>query len=211
MTVNQGNVQQIGKHDVVMALSVFHHMQDWREVYKRLSLLCKTMIVESAHPEELNVRKMSRTIRNAKNIVGPQLQRFEADAFETLCYDPPLDKPSVLRPTFLIKFAVDGHIEEGTGGASSYMPADAKYWEPLGFVPYPGTLNINVGRPNREWLKSRDGVEVDKLKYVPARVNGMGGFLRFTRDKNVVEFLSQYRLRDALSVETGDLVEVRVR
>jgi len=211
MNIVQANAQAVGKHDVIMALSVFHHMQDWEHVYVRLGLLCKTMIVESAHPGELDVPKMSRTIKKAENILDKQYEKFTADAFETLCYEAPLDKPSVKRPTLLIKFAVDGRIEEGKGGASARMPRDPEYWEPLGFLPYPGTLNVNVGIKNREWLRSKDGVEINGLKYVPAKVNGMGGFIRFSRDANLVEFLSQYRLRDVLNVETGDTVEVRPR
>lgn len=211
MLVTGSNVQKIGKHDVIMALSVFHHMPDWESVYDQLKLLCKSMIVEAAHPNELKGPRPSRTIRRAEGWITDQYERFTQDASSVLCEEASIDMPLALRPTVLIKCAVDGTVEEGKGGASWLMPRDAAFWEPLGFLPYPGTFNVNVGQDNQAWFKAMDGVEIEGIKYVPARVNGMGGYVRFVKNANVVEFLSQYRLRDVLDVATGDTVEVRPR
>ncbi len=99
----------------------------------------------------------------------------------------------------------------------------------LGFVPYPGTLNIviyeKVFLENRlildtaKYLYIPEHKEQDRIlgsvKLYPATINGISPAAvviptRTTHPKSVVEVISPYHLREKLNLKDGDEVEVEV-
>jgi len=47
-----GGIRKLGKFDVVLCLSVLHHVPQWRAVFKALRDAGRIVFVETAHPDE---------------------------------------------------------------------------------------------------------------------------------------------------------------
>jgi riboflavin kinase len=98
----------------------------------------------------------------------------------------------------------------------------------LGFVPYPGTLNVLINDEesmrNRIDLDTIRGLEIPEhkerdmvlgaVKAFPARIRSLEAALvipaRTIHPRSVVEIISPYNLRRELSLSDGDEVEIEV-
>lgn len=244
MRVTAENVENVGYHDAILCLSVLHHLEDWEAVYEGLKAQCKTFVVEVCHPDEAK-GDLSPVIAATADRIAPIHERVSEDAVDLIAETPCLDDRSIMRPTYLVrgdawpddseetkpdtdespeKRTVCGVVESGTGKAATLMGelTDAD-WEPLGYVPFPGTLNVAVSETDRDFLKALDGVEAPGLRrsthYVPVAVPGplapVEAHVHFARSpggrpEKVIEILAPVDLRN-LGYEDGDKIEVTPR
>lgn len=123
-----------------------------------------------------------------------------------------------------------GTVTSGLGEGSFYMSLEGyvkQFIEKLGFKPYPGTLNV-VLKPEyvkyRLYLDMLPGIYIQGfsngsrtyggVKCFKAMINGVPGAIllieRTHHGPNVIEIISQYKLRDVLNLRDGDEVEILV-
>nr|WP_306308665.1 DUF120 domain-containing protein [Sulfuracidifex tepidarius] len=146
----------------------------------------------------------------------------------------------LLRCLEMIKEAIEtkrelrfkGKVVSGLGEGKIFL--SIKYYEEeisrrMGFVPYPGTLNLNLydksSVENRIILDANSGILIPEHKFedrvlgavkmFPATVNGIGPAaivipLRTVHPKSVIELISPFSLREKLNLKDGDDVEVIV-
>ena len=120
---------------------------------------------------------------------------------------------------------IDGEVTTGLGKAAYFLSQDfytKEFKKNLGFIPYPGTLNIIVGEeylPKISEIKNtcenliKPDTEFGAVKYIEAVLNDeIKGAIVFpaktTHEENYLEFISENRLRDELNLEDGDVVSL---
>lgn len=251
LKVTAETVGKVGYHDAILCLSVLHHMPDWREVYEGLKAQCRVLIVEVCHPDE--AAGDSPVMQETGDRIAPIFEAVSVDAEDILCESPCLDDPRILRPTYLIRGTgapafriisdsmtdgpeltvigdegpervIVGVVESGSGKAAKLMQEADLDWSPLGYEPFPGTLNVAVTAEDRDYLKSRAGVKAPGLRrsthYVPARIaserGDVDGHVHFARSpagrpEKVIEIVAPVALRSLLGLEDGRQLEVRPR
>lgn len=127
---------------------------------------------------------------------------------------------------------LDGRLVSGMGEGAYYMSLDGyvrQFRSAIGYVPFPGTLNVLLDRPHHamaaERLDAMDGVLISGfsdgrrtygwVRCLAATVNGSIGchVIRLERthhDPDTVEIISSMRIRDAGMLGDGSRVSVRV-
>jgi riboflavin kinase, archaea type len=125
------------------------------------------------------------------------------------------------------RVAIVGTVTSGLGEGRYYLSQPGyvvQFTERLGYVPYPGTLNVRVGGAALRTLgvvAAWPGIRIDGFQASgrtfgganchPARINGRPCHLiRPDRShyQDVVEFIAEERLRDALHVKDDDSVRI---
>ena len=120
-----------------------------------------------------------------------------------------------------------GIVVSGMGEGRYYTEQSGyveQFKEKLGFVPYPGTLNIEiefVERNKLRLLKNSKAILIDEFKTknrsfggvrcFRAEVNGLNGAIVLplrSHYSNVLEFISQDFLREKLNIADGDGVKI---
>lgn len=234
LRVTADTVDKVGYHDAILCLSVLHHMPDWREVYEGLKAQCRVLIIEVCHTDE--AAGDSPVMKLTGERIAPVFEAVSADAEDILCETPCLDDPSILRPTYLVRGTgapaftilsdsmdeedsdearvVVGIVESGTGKAAELMGEADLDWSPLGYEPFPGTLNVGVSMADRDYLKGLDGVEAPGLNrsthYVPVRVDDLECHVHFSRARKTIELVAPVSLRE-LGYSDGSRIEVHPR
>lgn len=118
---------------------------------------------------------------------------------------------------------INGEVITGLGKASYFLSQEFytnEFEKNLGFIPYPGTLNVVVSdeyldeineiKNNCENLiKPDEGFGA--VRYIEAKLNDIiDGAIVFpaktTHEENYLEFIAECKLRDKLSLEDGDTV-----
>lgn len=120
---------------------------------------------------------------------------------------------------------IDGEVTTGLGKAAYFLSQEfytKEFKKNLGFVPYPGTLNVVVSdeyldeineiKNNCENLIKPD-TEFGAVKYIEANLNGeISGAIVFpaktTHEENYLEFIAENKLRDQLNLKDGDTVSL---
>lgn len=197
--------------DVTLALAVLHHMPDWEQVYEAMRRSCRTLVVEVAHPDEMD-GPLSPTLVETGHRIGPIHERV-LDEGELVAETP--GPNGVARPIVAVANTWTGTVEDGKGRATEVMAnRPAGFFAPLGYHPHPGTLNVRVGRAGKSWVKRLPGpVTLDGEgggsagPYWPISIDGVDGHVRTSRAQATVEVVAPVRLRDL--VDGG--VEVRPR
>lgn len=124
---------------------------------------------------------------------------------------------------------IEGVVSQGEGEGAYYMkqPFYREGFDALfGFEPFPGTLNLSVDGEDLASLRSlraRDGSKIPKVSTpertfggvtgFPARVRGEEAAVIFphrTRHEDVLEVICPVRLRDALGLDDGEVLTVKV-
>ncbi|WP_406531907.1 DUF120 domain-containing protein [Methanobrevibacter sp.] len=120
---------------------------------------------------------------------------------------------------------ITGEVTTGLGKAAYFLSQEfysRKFKKNLGFVPFPGTLNVIV---NEEYLDEINEIKVNcknlikpdegfgAVKYIEAILNDkIKGAIVFpaktTHEENYLEFISQNKLRDELNLNDGDIVSL---
>lgn len=123
-----------------------------------------------------------------------------------------------------------GSVISGTGEAASFTRLDwvcRQCLQQLGFEPYPGTLNLRIAEGQLQILKflqNQPGVELVpptaefcSSRALPVQVGGIACALILpergvrVHDDAVVEIIAPLRLREALEIEDGDVVDILFR
>ena len=120
---------------------------------------------------------------------------------------------------------INGEVTTGLGKAAYFLSQEfysREFKKNLGFVPFPGTLNVIV---NEEYLDGINEIKVNcknlikpdegfgAVKYIEAILNDkIKGAIVFpaktTHEENYLEFISQNKLRDELKLNDGDVVSL---
>ncbi|WP_288266996.1 DUF120 domain-containing protein [uncultured Methanobrevibacter sp.] len=120
---------------------------------------------------------------------------------------------------------IEGEVTTGLGKAAFFLSQEfytREFEKNLGFVPFPGTLNIVVSDDHLDEInKIKDACEnlikpdegFGAVKYIEAILNEeVEGAIVFpaktTHEENYLEFISENRLRDELNLEDGDVVSL---
>ncbi len=113
-----------------------------------------------------------------------------------------------------------GKVVSGTGEGRRYVLIYMSVFrEKLGFEPYPGTLNIDVGFDASKIYLSLNPIVIDppsntyKPVYaLPARIDDTEGYVirpfATSHKWNILEFIAPYCIREKLGLRDGDLVEI---
>ena len=120
---------------------------------------------------------------------------------------------------------IEGKVTTGLGKAAYFLSQEfytKEFEKNLGFVPYPGTLNIIVEEENLSKINEiknnceniiKPDTEFGAVKYIDAVLNDeVKGAIVFpaktTHDENYLEFIAENKLRDQLDLEDGDIVNI---
>ena len=118
---------------------------------------------------------------------------------------------------------IEGEITTGLGKAEYFMSQEfytKEFKKNLGFVPYPGTLNIVVNEQYldeisqiknscKNLIKPEDGFGA--VKYIKAKLNDeIDGAIVFpaktTHEEKYLEFIAEIKVREKLNLNDGDIV-----
>ena len=120
---------------------------------------------------------------------------------------------------------IEGKVASGMGKAEFFLSQEFytnEFKKNLGFVPFPGTLNVIVSEDHLDEINEiKDNceniIEPDEgfgaVKYVEAKINGIiDGAIVFpaktTHEINYLEVISEKKLRDELNLNDGDIISL---
>ncbi len=125
-----------------------------------------------------------------------------------------------------------GTVFTGIGKGAYYVghpEYKRRMLEKLGYVPYPGTLNLRLSAPSdirrRKELRENKGVRIEPFEHKGERFSGLNCFegemngvrvnlliVEITHyDDSVMELISPVYLRGELSLRDGDHADVTIR
>ena len=120
---------------------------------------------------------------------------------------------------------IDGEVTTGLGKAAYFLSQEFytnEFKKNLGFVPYPGTLNLIVSEDHLDEINEiKDNCEnlikpdegFGAVKYIKAiladKVEGAIVFpAKTTHEENYLEFIAENKLRDELDLNDGDVISL---
>lgn len=120
---------------------------------------------------------------------------------------------------------IDGEVTTGLGKAAYFLSQDfytKEFKKNLGFIPFPGTLNIIVPESYlNEINEIKDNCEniikpdegFGAVKFIEATLNNkIEGAIVFpaktTHEENYLEFIAENKLREILNLKDGDIVSL---
>lgn len=119
---------------------------------------------------------------------------------------------------------LEGRVVSGIGRGASYIGMSTyqnRFKEELGFIPYPGTLNIEVDEEARKrFQENGNGIEIDSFEVDGERFSAVTAYPATIKDvdvavldleitdhpNSIVELIAPVNLRDELSLEDGDKI-----
>ena len=118
---------------------------------------------------------------------------------------------------------IEGEVTTGLGKAAFFLSQDFyknEFKNNLGFIPYPGTLNVVVSEDHLDEINEiknscENLIKPDEgfgaVKYIEAVLNDkISGAIVFpaktTHEENYLEFIAENKLRDELNLNDGDIV-----
>ena len=118
---------------------------------------------------------------------------------------------------------IEGEVTTGLGKAAYFLSQEFytnEFKKNLGFIPFPGTLNIIVSENHLDEINEiknscENLIKPDEgfgaVKYIEATLNEkINGAIVFpaktTHEEHYLEFIAENKLRDELSIEDGDIV-----
>jgi len=118
--------------------------------------------------------------------------------------------------------AIRGKVATGLGEGQYYLSREgycSQFHRKLGFVPFPGTLNIKLDKPfipSGEAIKimefSDEGKTFGGCQCYLTRINGIKAVIvrpeRSSYPSDLIEIIAPIRLRESLGLSDGDEVEV---
>ena len=121
---------------------------------------------------------------------------------------------------------IEGEVTTGLGKAAYFLSQEFytnEFKKNLGFIPYPGTLNVIVSEDHLDEITEiknscENLIKPDEgfgaVKYIEAvlneKINGAIVFpAKTTHDENYLEFIAEDKLRDQLKLNDGDIVSLQ--
>ena len=93
----------------------------------------------------------------------------------------------------------------------------------LGFVAYPGTLNLKVSRAQLNLLKKDNAIQIEGIKKnnrifggadcYRAKIKNINGVIiipHLTKHNDVIEFIAPIHLKSELKLKDGDKIKVEL-
>ena len=120
---------------------------------------------------------------------------------------------------------IDGEVTTGLGKAAYFLSQEfytKEFEKNLGFIPFPGTLNVVVSDDYLDEINEiknncKNLIKPDEgfgaVKYIEAKLNDkIDGAIVFpaktTHEENYLEFIAETKLRDELMLNDGDIVSL---
>ncbi len=120
---------------------------------------------------------------------------------------------------------IDGEVVTGLGKAAYFLSKEVytnEFKKNLGFVPYPGTLNVIVSEEYLDEINEiknncENVIKPDEgfgaVKFIEATLNDkIRGAIVFpaktTHEENYLEFIAENKLRDEFNLHDGDVVTI---
>lgn len=138
-----------------------------------------------------------------------------------------------IEPTESDSLLVEGRVFKGLGEGAYYISKPGykkQFKKKLGFVPFPGTLNLKLTKPNhmmlRQQLESHQGIEIEGFSdgertyggakcfeaIINDKVTGIALIIHRTHhDASVLELIAPISLRSKLKISENDLVRVQIK
>lgn len=205
--------------DVVLALSVLHHMPDWRRVLDEITACRHAAVVEVPHPDETWMRSAS-----ARHEV-PELHETVLSAGERIGESERVgrDGRTYQRPIVVIDGRIRRHAGTVFGGSGSNSRKMRQFGDglnaALGYEPFWGSLNLHMphavrlGEPWLNWL-GRDGAKTRDYQFWRAWIGGLRCHAMIPGNRghgpDCVEIVAPVKLRDHLGLADGDTVTIDV-
>lgn len=206
------------------------------------------LLKKGAHERgvEVSLNELSKEIGSSKQTAARRLERLQKQGLIHKTYGPKGQTVGLtagglaelkaiyidMERTFkkgLVKIRFSGRVTTGLGEGSYYMrqaPYVEKFRKELGYVPYPGTLDVRldaealearetlIKMPGRviEGFKSKDRA-FGRVKFFPAKMKGVDGAIILpsrSTHLDVLEFISSKNLRKTLKLRDGSRVELEV-
>lgn len=225
--VDAGWIARQPRFDVILALSVLHHMPDWRDVLRELQACRGFAVVEVPAPNEWrwmtsaparrDVPEIAETVAAAAGVSGGKLLgEFPRTGKDGITYQ---------RRMWLLPGRVQqvtGRVFTGSGSASRTLPRYVdRLAGVLGYKPYPGTLNLrgeepfDFGSPTVEHVDSRRrGKWAGTYRMWRAWHSTLADPVHVMVDRghgpDALEVIAAPRLRDHWAVHDGDVVTLDV-
>lgn len=202
--LDAATIADLGAFDVVIALSVLHHMSDWRESFRELRKAARRLlIVEVPHPDE------RLTTPAARRELGDLYAEVTRATIDTLAVSPSTRQPDeYTRQVQAVAPLIVGSVVDGGGYHGDTQNRIGETFERvLGYRPFPGSLNVRTDRPvelvNPYALVEDPDRDGWTFRLWPCRIRGVAVpchlmTWRTTPDRPVVEILAPIRLRDYL-------------
>ena len=120
---------------------------------------------------------------------------------------------------------IDGEVTTGLGKAAYFLSQEFytnEFKRNLGFIPFPGTLNVIVSDKHLDEINEikdncQNLIKPDEgfgaVKFIEATLNDdVKGAIVFpaktTHEENYLEFIAEHKLRDQLNLNDGDIVSL---
>lgn len=141
--IDEAYLLDLPRPDVVLALSVLHHLPDWQDSYRAMRRLAKqALIMEVPHPEE-----RLKYVPN-RHSLQPIYDRVVTSSIALLGTSPATRQPELTRELHLVPPLIVGRMFGGSGTHSKMQERYGSFFEAhLGYRPYPGSLNLKLDRP----------------------------------------------------------------
>lgn len=123
-------------------------------------------------------------------------------------------------------YKVEGHIARGFGEGAFFM--SIKHYQKeikikLGFKAYPGTLNIKVGKKQKDLLKNLKKIKINGFKEnerifggadcYKAKIKNIDGAIiipQFTKHKDIIEFIAPIHIKSTFKLKDGDNIHFKI-
>ena len=132
---------------------------------------------------------------------------------------------SILKKVFDSKIEITGTIIEGLGEGKYYMSLKGyrnQVKEKMGFSPYPGTLNIRIGKGSRDQILAGEPIVIKgftnkdrtygDIFAFPCKLEGKQAAiivpLRTSHGPDILEVVSSFDIKEKLRKKNGDRVTV---
>jgi riboflavin kinase len=222
--VSAEDVRRLGTFDMVLGLSVLHHIPTWRAMLDMMVRVARSaLIVETPHPAE---RLRSAKARHALADIDSTLR---SSGMERMGEATAVWQRALPRGLYVQRWpgaAVEGRAFSGSGSNGKHtVRFAAAAAEVLGYVPFPGSLNVRTSRAFRlgayaaeyvDAARGRGGRRGGDYQLWHARVEGYNGPAHVMRPgqrghgRDVLEVWAPVKLKDVLGIRDGDTVRLRI-
>lgn len=213
-------MSKLKRHDVTIALSVLHHMLDWREVLNDLVACRHGSIIEVPNPDEKwfkmakarhEIEAIHTAVRSTATMEMGVFERVDRSGVSH-------DRPMYFIPGRVRRFT--GIVFDGSGANSRRMKQFGNgLGAKLGYEPFWGSLNIRLSLkvPLKEpWLNwvGRNGSKTRDYQFWRAWIGNLPCHAMIPGNRShgpdCLEIVAPMRLRNALKLNSGDNIAVDI-